>query len=424
MSVSARALRSAGLDWVESIPEDWGTPSVGANFEVQLGKMLNPSAAAGDSLRPYLRNINVQWDRIDLDDLPLMHFDAGDRARYALRPGDLLVCEGGEVGRAAVWDGQLEDCYYQKALHRVRPYRDDSTRFLMYTLTAAASQGVFENEGNTSTIVHLTAEKLRGHRFPWPQPAEQRAIADHLDAETARIEAVLAAHRRQLGAVAARKRAAVSNALGAHATARAPIRRLVTTVTSGPRGWSDLEVDEPGHLFLRIANVPADSIKLKLVDVAYIQAPPGEESNRCRVRPGDVLTTITAAIGQVAVIPPLLGEAYVSQHVALLRPDQTRVDPEWLALALWSEDAQRQLDAARYGGTKQQLSLDDLREVRVPLADLTTQRSVVPSVLGSLDSATRLESTIRAAVDLLLERRQALITAAVTGQLEIPGAPA
>ena len=109
MSVSARALRSAGLDWVESIPEDWGTPSVGANFEVQLGKMLNPSAAAGDSLRPYLRNINVQWDRIDLDDLPLMHFDAGDRARYALRPGDLLVCEGGEVGRAAVWDGQLED---------------------------------------------------------------------------------------------------------------------------------------------------------------------------------------------------------------------------------------------------------------------------------------------------------------------------
>ena len=253
-----------------------------------------------------------------------------------------------------------------------------------------------------------------------PDRQQQRAIADYLDAETTRINAVVSSFERQLGLLAVRKRVTVSDTLKAHSTGEVPVRRLVTTVTSGPRGWSGLDVEGSTHLFLRIANVAADSIGLKLEDVAFINAPGGDESDRCRVRPGDVLTTITAAIGQVAVVPPDLGEAYISQHLALLRPDPALVMPEWLALALWSDDAQRQLDAARYGGTKQQLSLDDVREVRLPLAEMPVQVTVVPRALASLETVTQAERRIRRVIDLLLERRQALITAAVTGQLEMP----
>lgn len=267
-------------------------------------------------------------------------------------------------------------------------------------------------------------EKLRLLELDAPSVAEQRAIADYLDAETARIDEVISAYRRELTLLALRKRATASEALARHSTDTVPVRRVVTKVTSGPRGWSGLEVEGSGQLFLRIANVPADSIDLKMDDVAYIKAPGGDESERSRVRPGDVLTTITAAIGQVAVVPRDLGEAYVSQHLALLRPNRALVSPEWLALALWSEDAQRQLDAARYGGTKQQLSLDDVREIRVPLADLTIQLDVANRIVASLDALTRAEQVIRRLTDLLLERRQALITAAVTGQLEIPGVAA
>ena len=171
----------SGLDWVGDMPRHWALPSVGANFDIQLGKMLNQDAAQSGDQFPYLRNVNVQWDRIDLDDLNEMHFDAQDRRRYQLVSGDLIVCEGGEVGRAALWEGTINGCYYQKALHRVRPRRDANARYLMYALWAAASQGVFENEGNTSTIVHLTAEKLRAHRLPWPPRAEQDEIVDALD---------------------------------------------------------------------------------------------------------------------------------------------------------------------------------------------------------------------------------------------------
>jgi type I restriction enzyme, S subunit len=203
----------SGLDWVGDMPRHWGLPSVGANFHIQLGKMLNPDAAqAGEQYR-YLRNVNVQWDRIDLDDLNEMHFDARDRLRYALEPGDLIVCEGGEVGRAALWEGTMTWCYYQKALHRVRPRRDANARYLMYALWAAASRGVFENEGNTSTIVHLTAEKLGAHRFPWPPKAEQDEVVKALDRVRGESERMKVALGRQVELLLERRRAVVTAAV-------------------------------------------------------------------------------------------------------------------------------------------------------------------------------------------------------------------
>jgi type I restriction enzyme S subunit len=205
--------RDSGLSWAPRMPSHWATPPVGANFQVQLGKMLNPEAKMAGEPSPYLRNVNVQWDRVDLLDLEEMHFDAADRVRYSLREGDLLVCEGGEVGRAAVWHEEMPGCYYQKALHRVRPYGADSTRFLMYSLMAAAGRGVFENEGNTSTFVHLTAEKLRAHRFPWPPVSEQHWIVRALDQEKEASVAAVDAISRQIDLLTVRRQSLITAAV-------------------------------------------------------------------------------------------------------------------------------------------------------------------------------------------------------------------
>src|SRR2546430_15584275 len=88
--------------------------------QTQLGKMLSAKSRTGVGARPYLRNKNVQWGRVEIDDVLHMDFSERDVDKFELRPGDVLVCEGGEVGRAAVWHGQIEGCCYQKALHRVR----------------------------------------------------------------------------------------------------------------------------------------------------------------------------------------------------------------------------------------------------------------------------------------------------------------
>jgi type I restriction enzyme S subunit len=188
-------------------------PTVSTNFELQLGKMLNAEAAAGPDQRPYVRNVNVQWDRLDLTDLATMHFDAADTQRFALQQGDLLVCEGGEVGRAAVWPGGVDECYFQKAIHRVRPRAGANSRFLMYCLRAAAKRSVFAVEGNTSTIVHLTGEQLRVHRFPWPPPEEQSAIVAHLDRLAKNCDAAVSTINRQIELLTERRQALITAAV-------------------------------------------------------------------------------------------------------------------------------------------------------------------------------------------------------------------
>ena len=185
-------MKDSGVEWLGEIPAHWEVAPVYSRYTVQLGKMLNQEAVKGFSPAPYLRNVNIQWDYVDLSDILEMDFNPYERQKYNLIFGDLLVCEGGEVGRTALWRGELTECYFQKAIHRVRPFStQEDGRFLFYILYAAANLGVFKAEGNKSTIVHLTAEKLKKHRFAFPSLAEQRSIISFLNHETAKIDALI-----------------------------------------------------------------------------------------------------------------------------------------------------------------------------------------------------------------------------------------
>lgn len=180
-------LKPSGVEWLGDIPEHWEVVALGVRYWVQLGKMLDAKKITGDYLVPYLRNADVQWDRVNSDNLPMMDICEHEYERYLVQPGDLLVCEGGDIGRSAFWNGSLPRCGYQKALHRLRP-RDtgrEYPRFLFYVMFAASRQGVFVADGSENTIAHLTAEKLRHHRFAFPSMEEQQHIACYLDVGTA-----------------------------------------------------------------------------------------------------------------------------------------------------------------------------------------------------------------------------------------------
>lgn len=186
-------MKDSGVEWIGEIPAHWEISPLKARYDVELGKMLDSKRITGEHLRPYLRNVDVQWDQVSTVDLPEMDFTGSDRERYALRPGDLLVCEGGEVGRTAVWRGELPECYYQKALHRIRPRLDgDSPRFLFYDMRMLVVGKVFASTGNQNTIDHLTSIQLKHHRFAFPPAHEQATIATHLDRETAGIDSLVA----------------------------------------------------------------------------------------------------------------------------------------------------------------------------------------------------------------------------------------
>ena len=186
-------LKPSGIEWLGEIPDHWETPPLYTRYAIDLGKMLNEDRITGDYLVPYLRNVDIQWDRINITDLPEMDIGPREHARYTVRTGDLVVCEGGEVGRSAIVTSTADGLGYQKALHRLRPLTaNEIPRFMFYTMFWAAVKGIFIAEGNPNTIPHLTGEKLRRYRFPAPSRPEQEAIANTLDIETAKINRLIA----------------------------------------------------------------------------------------------------------------------------------------------------------------------------------------------------------------------------------------
>ncbi|CAL9581061.1 Type-1 restriction enzyme EcoKI specificity protein [Streptomyces sp. enrichment culture] len=206
--------KESGLDWLGTVPANWRIGAVSHYFEVELGKMLNQEQAQGDYLRPYLRVANVQWDRIDVADLAMMNFPPAEQGRYRLKPGDLLVNEGGSwPGRAAVWNGEISEIYYQKALHRIRARGKELTRWLYYCLVAAERLRVFQVQGNTSTMTHLTREQLRPQRFPFPEIPTQARLVGELDRAASRDAEVKLLLSRQRTLLTERRQALITAAV-------------------------------------------------------------------------------------------------------------------------------------------------------------------------------------------------------------------
>ena len=169
-------------------PHAFATAPAGKLFDIQLGKMLDEKRYTGEHLRPYLGNVNVQWGRFDLADVKMMDFPPEDFEKFRLRTGDILVCEGGEVGRTAIWQDAIRDCCYQKAVHRLRPASDEiRPTYFQWYMWAAVRTGLVARETSTSTIGHFTAERF--NVFPVILPPA--ALQDDF------VESVATHHRQQ-----------------------------------------------------------------------------------------------------------------------------------------------------------------------------------------------------------------------------------
>jgi type I restriction enzyme S subunit len=171
-----------------SLPNRWTWATVDQVAEVLLGKMLDKDKHRSGRLLRYLRNINVRWGRVKIEDLLEMFFDEDELDRYGLRGGDVLVCEGGEPGRAAVWDGRISGLKYQKALHRVRFYSDFEAKYLVFLLEFLANTGRLYRWFTGSTIKHFTRESFVSLPIPMPPLLEQRRIVSEVERRLSVIE--------------------------------------------------------------------------------------------------------------------------------------------------------------------------------------------------------------------------------------------
>lgn len=172
-------------------------------------------------------------------------------------------------------------------------------------------------------------------------------------------------------------------------------------------------------MFIRIGNLTRDSIRLSLSDIQRVTVPDGVEGERTKIHIGDVLFSITAYLGSVAVVSDNLESAYVSQHVALARLKHQLLISEWVGYVTLSFVGKTYLETQAYGGTKIQLSLDDVANLVMTVPTLEEQLSIIHFLEQETTKLDTLTAEAQRAIELLKERRTALISAAVTGKIDV-----
>lgn len=441
-------------------PAGWATVRLDEIAEVRLGRQRSPKNHTGKQMRPYLRAANVTWDGIDTADVKDMNFTDNEVETYRLRDGDLLLSEASgsakEVGKPAVWRGQLEgDICFQNTLIRVRPERGIDSDFLYYRFLHEALRGGFVESSRGVGIHHLGSAKLSALTLSLPSTTEQARIAAELADQLARVrraEDSLTEMRRMFEAldVAVLERSA-RGCLTGDGQAGGPGQLLAAkpstkfdynSLPSLPAGWNWARADEVCEAvfngntpksdemtagrgdvpFFKVYNIDKRdgldfSVRPTYVDRATHDGP----LRRSQLRPGDVLINIVGPpMGKVAVVPDQFAEANMNQAIVAFRPGP-ELDPHFLALALRSPFVLSRLTATSKATAGQfNISLTACRELPVPVPPRAAQAAIV-AVAGEY-FRTRLPALadLRGLAVRLVAFRKTLLREALAGRLTPP----
>lgn len=390
-----------------------------------LGKMLQPEASSTAYLQvPYLKAGHVQWRGVELpEELPVMWASAADVQELTPKPGDLLICEGGEVGRAALTPNGLPDnTIIQNSLHLVRESDQACPRYLKYALEHIAASGWIDLVCNKATIAHLTVDKLRELPIPYWKKAGQERIANFLDEQTARIDALIAEKERLrerlkelwMATVVSRIWGESADVLTAHDTVA--IRHLLAGCSNGTTAE---QVDESASTIAvtRIETISTGVINRERVGYVELSA----ELERFKLIPGDILFShinSLAMIGNCAIYsggPPL----YVGMNLLRLRP-RVGVCPEWLELVIKTTVFRQQVEASAKPAINQaSISQSSLLAIKVPDTSVEKQHTLAVELAAKRKAVDELQVHVEQHLAALRAYRSSLISAAVTGQLDL-----
>ena len=424
--------KESGVEWLGAVPNHWIVRKVSVDFSATKGprgalltkEYCHENSGEYPVYSGQTENGGVLGEIADFD------FDLGrDGAILSTTVGAKAMSVSHIVGRVSL----SQNCMIIKSTKR-----DINIKFFFYHF-----QPLFLLERRMipdHMQPSFRMEDLYSFRIAVPPESEQIHIARFLDHETARIDALIEEQQRLIELLKEKRQAIISHAITngldpavpmkdsgvewlgevpAHWTIKLS-RHLFEFVTSGSRGWAEFYADE-GKFFFRITNLTRDSIEPKLESIQYVNPPENSEGVRAKVRLGDILISITADLGSVCVANEEISDSYVSQHVALARPFHGSAFSRWIGYCVLSTPTKEQLVGAGYGGTKVQLSLEDIKSFLVANPPYSEQVAIAEFLDGKIKNFDLLIHQALAGVSLLAERRSAMISAAVTGKIDVRG---
>lgn len=410
---------------------NWNWRPLGELFDIGAGKTMSAAARAGSDKVPFLRTSNVLWDEIDLTQVDEMSISPTELVDKSLKAGDLLVCEGGEIGRAAVWDGRVPVMSFQNHLHRLRRKQDDvDARFYVYFLQSAFTQlGIFEGAGNKTTIPNLSRNRLAALDVPHPPKPEQQSVAQAL----AKVREAIAVHDKATSTALELKHA-VMNDLFTRGLRGEPSKE--TEIGPLPESWALVEfrevrewlqygtsrhctVEQRTYPVLRIPNV--ESGRVNPTDLKYCDLSVAEGA-KYLLKPGDLIFIRTNGVlerlGTCAVYEDTPEGALFASYLIRARVKTNTANPKFLAYFYGSRlgtslVAGRATPAA---DGKYNLNTGTIDSLPVPLPATLDEQDEIVQVLEALDRKIDLHQKKRASLDELFE---SLLHKLMTGEIAV-----
>lgn len=387
---------------IGGFPVSWVIDRVDSAFEIQQGKQVSKKNREGDNQHPFLRTKNVLWNQLELSELDQMNFTEAEEVRLELRPGDLLTCEGGDIGRTALWNGDIQRCYYQNHLHRLRNEngRVDpqyAVYWFWYSFNVAK---LYFGRGNVTTIPNLSRSKLAELPMAFPPLPEQKKIAHILSTVQQAIEA-----QERIIQTTAELKKALMHKLFTEGLRDEPQKQteigpvpeswgvqklgdIAITVSKGssPK-WQGFQYTKKGTLFVRSQNV--GNGKMLLDDRVYLPPAFNKKEKRSVLRAGDILINLVgASIGRVALGTDDIEGGNCNQAVCFVRLERSQAVKQLIVYYLLSPWGQEQMRRQKKDIARANLSLLDVKGFEIPIPSTKEETEEMASALVTLEEKT------------------------------------
>lgn len=324
------------------------------------------------------------------------------------KAGDILiVCDGSRSG----FVGKAIDGYVGSTLAIISA-DGMSQEYLYYFLLG--KYALLNTKKKGTGTPHLDANILNQQKLVVPLIDEQKRIVAKIEELFSELDNGVETLKKTKQQLAMYRQAVLKEAFE-NCKTLSPIRDMSTLVTSGSRGWAQFYASK-GAKFIRIGNLTRDSIDIDFSDTQYVNLPDKAEGLRSKLQPNDVLVSITADIGSIGLVPSNIGEAYINQHIAVVR-FKNAAQGKFMAWYLRSDWGQKDLLKNKRGAGKLGLGLDDIRDSRVPVVSDEEAEAVLNVIESRLSVCDSIEKTVDTTLQQAEAMRQSILKKAFEGKL-------
>ena len=324
-------------------------------------------------------------------------------------PGTVLLSSRAPIGYVAIAKNEI--CTNQ-GFKSIVPQKCVDSEFLYYQLKYL--KRVLQDLGSGTTFKELSAKKLGTVQVVVPSIEEQRSIVAKIEELFSKLDASVAELQTAKEKLKVYRQEVLKEAFGAFEVKK-PIREMTSIVTSGSRGWAKYYSSD-GAKFIRIGNLTRDSIRISFNEMQYVTLPGNAEGTRTKLNPNDVLVSITANLGSIGLVPKTIGDAYINQHIALVRFVNSE-QSEFMAWYLRSGWGQKDLLKNKRGAGKLGLGLDDIRDTIVPVVSNEQAKTIVSKINAQLSVCDSIEKTIDTSLQQAEALRQSILKQTFEGRL-------